>query len=186
VTFGELLHALRAAADRGVDFRDIEDDIEFLAEHEPGTSRAGALAHTGDEQMRIWALGLIADPRDHDRIVAALEDPELRFTALEALGNQRDRDHTDRIARTFLADPDPLVRSKAAGLVIWLRRPGFLEALLPLTADPDRDVRSVITLKLGIRPDPAAESLLRVLADDADDRIRRSATRALERLTRRG
>ncbi|GIE29591.1 hypothetical protein Ait01nite_026360 [Actinoplanes italicus] len=183
MTFGELLHALRAAADRGADFRDLEDDIEHLAEHEPEASRAETLAYTGDEEMRIWALGLIGDPRDRDRFVAALDDPDLRFTALEALGNQPDRDHTDRIARTFLDDPDPMVRSKAAGLVLWLRRPGYIEALLPLTADPDRDVRSVITLRLGIRAEPAAEPLLRIMLDDPDDRIRRSAEKALQRLT---
>ena len=185
MTFGELLHALRAAADRGADVSAIEDDIEHLAEHAPEASRADALAHPGDEQMRIWALGLIGDSRDRDRIVAALADPGLRFTALEALGSQNDRDDTDRIARTLLSDPDPRIRSKAAGLVAWLRRPGYVDALLPLTADLDRDVRSVITSRLALQADPATAPLLQAMRDDPDDRIRRSVALALDRIARR-
>jgi HEAT repeat protein len=180
--FADLLHRLRAAADRGLDFRDLEDEIEHLAECEPETSRADALAYTGDESMRIWALGLIGDPRDLPRIVAALDDPDLRFTALEAVGGQRDRDVIDPIARAYLTDADPHVRAKAAGLVAWLRRPGYVEALMPLTGDGDEHVRSIVTLRLAVRADPDAAPLLRVMLDDPAGRIRRSAQRALDRL----
>jgi HEAT repeat protein len=196
--FADLLHRLRAAADRdlrggdlpdldfcGLGLGELKDEIEHLAEFEPEASRAEALAYTGDELMRIWALGLIGDPRDLDRIVAALDDPGLRFTALEAVGGQRDRDVIDPIARGYLTDPDPDVRAKAVSLVAWLRRPGYVDALMPLTRDPDENVRSIITLRLAIRAEPAAEPLLRVMVDDPVDRIRRSAQRGLEHLTGR-
>ncbi|BEL05021.1 hypothetical protein Q0Z83_032120 [Actinoplanes sichuanensis] len=182
--FGQLLRRLRSAADQGFDFREIEDEIEYLAEFEAETSRAEALALTGDASMRIWALGLIGDARDLPILVAALDDPALRFTALEAVGGQRDRGPIDAIARGYLTDPDPAVRSKAAGLVAWLRRPGYVAALMPLTGDPDQDVRSGITNRLAMRGDATAVPLLRVMLGDPVERIRRNAQRGLDRLTR--
>ncbi|MFC4068417.1 HEAT repeat domain-containing protein [Actinoplanes subglobosus] len=115
------------------------------------------------------------DPGSHD--------PGLRAAALEALGRQPDRDLIDRVARAHLTDPDPLVRGVAAGLVAWLRRPGYVDALMPLTTDPAGDVRSVVTLRLGMGRDPAAVPLLQVMTGDPDDRIRRSAVLALRHLT---
>src|SRR5689334_13103100 len=79
----------------------------------PRTSRADALACSGDEQMRIWALGLIGDPRDRDRIVAALADPGLRFTALEALSKRlavRADPATAPLLHAMREDPDDRVR----------------------------------------------------------------------------
>ncbi|MEU4155414.1 HEAT repeat domain-containing protein [Actinoplanes sp. NPDC026670] len=182
--FGELLRQLRSAADQGFDFREIEDEIEYLAEFEAETSRAEALAFTGDASMRVWALGLIGDARDLPIMVAALDDPALRHTALEAVGGQRDREPIDGIARAFLDDPDPGVRRQAASLVAWLRRPGYAEALLPLTRDTDQDVRSVITLRLAMHGDATAAPLLRIMLDDPVERIRRNAQRGLDRLSR--
>jgi len=88
--------------------------------------------------MRLWAMGLLGDPRDFDVLSAGLVDPGLRFTALEALANQPDADRVDAVARSFLSDPDPMVRSKAAGMVAFRARPGALAALLPLADDPVR------------------------------------------------
>jgi len=68
--------------------------------------------------------------------VASLADPQLRYTAFEGLANQPDVERVDAIARTMLGDPDPMIRSKAAGMVSFCAGPNVLEALLPLTRDP--------------------------------------------------
>jgi HEAT repeat protein len=176
------LRALNAAVDRGVDVTSLTDDIEALVEDDPEGSRTAVHAYTGDEGLRLWALGLIGDPRDFDVLAGGLADPLLRFTALEGLANQPDADRVDAVVRLFLDDPDPKVRSRAAGTVAFLGRPGALAALLPLVEDPDPDVRMILGWRLGGLGDPAAEPALRVLLTDSDKRVRSFAARGLARL----
>jgi len=80
-------------------------------------SRAAVLAHAGDEEMRVWTLGLLSGPADFDVLAAVLAGPRVRYTALEAVANQPDADRVDAVIRSWLNDPDPAVRSKAAGVV---------------------------------------------------------------------
>ena len=160
------------------------DDIEALLEHDPEGSRNAVHAYAGDEGMRLWALGLIGDPRDFDTLAAGLDDPLLRYTALEGLANQPDLDRVDAIARSFLGDPNPKVRSKAARTVASHARPGALASLLPLVEDPEPDVRMILAWDLGGLGDPAADSALQVLLTDSDEQVRSFAARGLTRLTR--
>lgn len=191
-TFGELLHALRDAVDRGADIGDLEDEIDHLAEFAPGTSRAAALAWPGTtgpgggtgESMRLFALGKIGDPRDFPRFVAALDDPGLRDVALEGLGQQADRAAVDRVVRPLLAHPDPHTRSRAISIVAWCRQPGYLTALEPLTRDADRYLRWITATKLGLTKDPGAAPLVRAMLGDPDDGVRGTAARSLDRLDR--
>ena len=181
-TIDDLLRALGAAVDRRVDVSPLTDAIEALVEEDPEGSRAAVYAYSGDEGMRLWVMGLLGDPRDFDVLAAGLADPELRFTALEALANQPDADRVDAVARSFLDDPDPMVRSKAAGMVSFWARPGALAVLMPLADDPVPDVRMVLGWYLGQLRDRAAEPTLRLLLADPDEQVRKFAGRGLARL----
>jgi HEAT repeat protein len=176
----ELLNALRAAIDGGAETSELADAIEALAEQDPESCRAAAYA-CPDDGMRLWALGLVADERDFDVLAAGLADPALRYTALEALANQSDTDRMDAVARPLLADPDPAVRSKAAGIVAFAAKPGALTELLPLAADPVPHVRMVTAWHLG-GLGPTAEPTLRMLLDDPDPEVRTFAERGLARV----
>jgi HEAT repeat protein len=162
-TLDELMRALRPAVDRGVDVSSLTDAIEALVDNDPEGSRAAVYAHSGDEPMRMWVLGLLGDPRDFDVLAAGLADPHLRFTALEGVANQPDADRVDGVARSLLDDPDPMVRSKAAGIVAWRARSGALAVLTPLADDPDPHVRMTLGWYLGGLRDRAAEPTLRML-----------------------
>ncbi|WP_433249529.1 HEAT repeat domain-containing protein [Actinomadura nitritigenes] len=125
-----LMGALNAAHDP-VDKGRLMDEIEAIIMTDPEGSRATVLAYEGDEGLRLRALGEVGDPADFDLIAEALADPALRETALEALAGQPDAGGVDALARSYLDDPAPAVRSRAAGLVAFHGRPGAVEALLP-------------------------------------------------------
>ncbi|MEU4222069.1 HEAT repeat domain-containing protein [Actinoplanes sp. NPDC026623] len=161
------------------------DEIEALVEDDPEGSRAAVWSFAGDEGMRLRLVGFLGDPRDFDVLVAGLADPRLRYTALEGLANQPDDEQVDAVARSLLDDSDPMVRSKAAGIVAFQARPGALVALLPLADDPDPHVRMVLGWYLGGLRDRAAEPALRGLLADPEDQVRKFAARGLARLNRR-
>ncbi|MBO3741774.1 HEAT repeat domain-containing protein [Actinoplanes flavus] len=180
-SFGELLRALREAVRRGHDITAIEDDLDHLAEFEPEASRVQALAYTGDESGRLWGLGKIGDPRDLEVFVAALDDPALRMTAFEGLGQQPDRVRVDAVVRPYLHDGDPRTRARAVGLVSWCRQPGALQALTPLAGDENAGVRRSLGICLE-RLGAEAEPLLLVLMEDPDPGVRASASLGMRRL----
>ncbi|MEV0562723.1 HEAT repeat domain-containing protein [Dactylosporangium sp. NPDC050588] len=178
-----LLHAMR-------DVRDcadpVADEIDELVAADPAHSRAVILAHTGDEVTRLWALGRLGDPLDLPAVAAALTDPALRHVAMEALGGIRDAAGVDAVARPLLADPDPVIRAMAVGIVAFHARPGAVAALVPLAADPDPDVRMRLAWRLGALPGPEPELALRTLLTDPVRRVRTFAARGLARRTARG
>ncbi|MET3421206.1 HEAT repeat protein [Actinoplanes tereljensis] len=182
-TLDELLRAL-ATAGPGVDVPSLVDDIEAFVEGDPERSRTAIWSFAGDEGLRLRLVGFLADPRDFDVLVSALVDPRLRYTALEGLANQPDVERVDAVARSLLDDPDPMVRSKAAGMVSFGARPGALEVLLPLAGDPVPHVRMVLGWHLGGLRDRAAEPVLRGLLTDPDEQVRKFAARGLARLNR--
>ena len=111
-----------------------------------------------------------------DLVIDELDGPEV-FLALEGLANQPDAERVDAVVRPFLGDLDPKVRSKAAGVVGFLARPGAL------AEDPNPEVRMILGWRLGGLGSPAAESALHVLLTDSDERVRSFAARGLARLT---
>ncbi|MGK5684035.1 HEAT repeat domain-containing protein [Actinoplanes sp. URMC 104] len=185
VTLDELLRAL-AAAGPGEDVSPLMDDIEALVAEDPDGSRSAVLSFADDGGVRLWLVGLLADPRDFDVLAAALADPRLRATALEGLMNQPDVDRVDAVARRLLDDADPLIRSRAAGMVAFRAGPGALDVLLPRADDPVAHVRMVLGWYLGGLGDPVAEPTLRGLLADPDDQVRAFAARGLARLNRQG
>ncbi|MFC5186822.1 HEAT repeat domain-containing protein [Actinomadura harenae] len=160
------------------------DEIETIIMTDPEGSRATVLASQGDERLRLRALGEVGDPADFGLITAALGDPALRCAALEALAGQPDADGADALARSYLDDPTPDVRSRAAGLVAFHGRPNAVEALLPLTRDPVAHVRMKLAWDLGALGGPAVEAALHRLLDDPDEMVRKSAARGLTRKVR--
>ncbi|BFU46676.1 hypothetical protein KRMM14A1004_49130 [Krasilnikovia sp. MM14-A1004] len=160
------------------------DDIEAIVEGDPEGSRTAVWSFAGDEGMRLRLVGFLADPRDFEVLAAALADPQLRYTALEALANQPDAERVDAAARSYLDDADPMVRSMAAGIVSFRARPGALEVLLPLADDPVPHVRMVLGWHLGGLRDRAAEPTLRRLMADTEEQVRKFAARGLARLNR--
>jgi HEAT repeat protein len=183
-TLDQLLRELRAARDRDVDVSSLTDAIEAQVEADPEGSREAVHGYAGDEGMRLWAVGLLRDPRDFDVLAAGLVDPELRLTALEALASQPDAGRVDDVARSLLDDPDPAVRAKAAGVVAFWARPAALVVLSPLADDPVAHVRMVVGWYLGGLRDRAAEPILRRLLADPDEQVRKFAGRGLTRLNR--
>lgn len=180
-TLDKLLRAL-AAAGPGVDMSPLIDDIEALVEEDPENSRSAVWSFAGAEGIRLRLVGFLGDPRDFDVLAASLADPQLRSTALEGLTNQPDVERVDAVARALLDDVDPLIRSRAAGMVAFRARPGALEVLLPLADDPAPHVRMLLGWYLGGLRDRAAEPTLRRLLDDPDDQVRAFAARGLARL----
>ena len=180
----ELLNALRIAVDRGHDVSPLTDEIEALVEDDPDGSRVAVYAFDGDEMIRLWAIGLLGDPRDFDTLTAALVDPDLRFTALEALTNQPDAGRADDVARSLVNDPDPKMRSTAAGMVAYRARPGALAVLRSLAADADPHVRMVLAYHLGQLGDKEAEPTLRILLADPHEQVRKFAVRSMAKLSR--
>ncbi|MFF5078149.1 HEAT repeat domain-containing protein [Actinoplanes sp. NPDC000266] len=185
MSLGELLPVLHAAVQRGDDVSDLVDAIEAHVEEDPEGSRTAVRAYSGDDGLRLWVLGLVADPRDFDVFDAALADPELRLTALEAVSHQPDTDRVDAIARSCLDDPEARVRSRAVGMVGFAAKPGALDALLPRLGDPDPHVRMQLAWRLGGLRDSRAESALCTLLTDPDEAVRKFATRGIARLARR-
>jgi HEAT repeat protein len=114
-------------------------------------------AHT--RQLLADLLGFQAAPAGVEALIAALSDPEgrVRSSAADALG------------KVFLAHPE-LPEREAAGAAL-LARAGI---------EPAVTTRTVLLTALGTtRYEPALEAL-RAALDDPDERIRSSATWALE------
>jgi hypothetical protein len=49
--------------DRNADVSSSTDMIEALVDEDPEGSREAAYAYSGDEMMRLWAIGLVAEVR---------------------------------------------------------------------------------------------------------------------------
>jgi len=184
-TLDELLQALHTGVAGKLDVSSLTDAIEALVEAQPEDSRQAIYAYTGNEGLRLWAICLLGDPRDFAVLAAGLADPQLRATALEALANQPDAVRVDEIARSFLDDPDPMVRSRVVRMVAFRARPGALAVLSPLAQDPVSHVRMILGWCLGGLRDQAAEATLRRLLADPDEQVRAFAVRGLGRLNRR-
>lgn len=180
----DLLRALHVAVAQGADVSSLTDEIEARVEDDPDGSRPAAQAFAVNAMIRLWALGLLGDPRDFDTLNAGLVDPDLRFTALEALAHQPDAGRVDDVARSFVNDPDPRIRATAVGMVAFRARPGALAVLRPLAADADPQVRMVLAFRLGQLGDNEAEPTLRLLLDDPDEQVRKFAIRGMARLNR--
>jgi HEAT repeat protein len=181
-TVAGLLMQLSAATDRGADVSPLTDALQTLIAADPEGTRAAVLAYAGDERTRLWAIGLLADPRDVGLLEAALADPRLRCTALEALAVQPAGDRVDALARSCLDDRDPRVRALAVGLVACRADAAALAGVQRLADDPDVRVRIAVAWRLALLGDRVAEPALRRLRDDPDEMVRRLGEQGLHRL----
>ncbi len=103
------------------------------------------LLNDDDWWLRICAadtLGQFKDPRAVDALTAALDDPEARWAAVEALGRIGDAKSLPRLSK-LLNDPAPEVRIEVLLALPNFNHPKILEALHRVAkSDPHRSVRA--------------------------------------------
>ena len=142
-----------------------------------------------------FAYGPPLDPGHAARLIeiwiiesqpAAPTDPRARaarLASLRNLGRRQDDEAVAELSRILAQDPDPAVRTQAAGI---LGRPGDVRAIPALTAalgdqQPSVRIQAVHGLRR-LGGEGAAEALGRVLLSDPDPSVRRVAAGALTSL----
>jgi HEAT repeat protein len=144
-----------------------------LDDDDPTVRRAAAVA-----------LGEIGDPRGAARLTAALREPELETTALEAL-RRMGRAALPELERAF-AGASAAVRRQLVDLLARLEDPRVERLLLAALADPSAEVRADAAFALGdARVFDALRPLMALKAQDPSPEVRRAASAALRRLAPR-
>ncbi len=119
-----------------------------------------------------------AQDLDAVRRNAASGNTELERSAIVQIRNVRSAD-ASRIALPLLKDKDDIVRSSAAGAVIYLPPTDAAAALIPLLGDKAEFVRQETAYALGDVGDPSAVNrLIRTVQKDTDP-VRNAAVVAL-------
>jgi HEAT repeat protein len=138
-----------------------------------------------DRDVRATALNALiglAVPDSADLATGALDDPDgfVRATAAKLLGDLGDARHVDAIGRLLDADPDPVVRQRAAESLMRLGGDAVLPYLTRGLADPMERVRRAAVQGVSkLDPLAAKEALVRLLHEDAVWEIRAEAAHAL-------
>jgi len=112
----------------------------------------------------------------NDALLSALRDPdpEVRASAVQALGRIGDATHADRVTAA-LGDDAATVRARAAFALGLLGAPEGVDALLDLVRDDDVSVRGRVADALGLVGDPRSEGALLHLMDDSESSVVASA-----------
>ena len=141
---------------------------------EPASVRGHALA----------SVGYFSTPRVHDAIVAGHGDPDLRQSAVRAMGRNCDPGWTE----TLLADSsskNAALREEAARAIGEIEDERGVSRLLELLEDPTVGVRLAAIWALGeIGGDEAQEALIYCL-EDAREPVREAAEAALAEIAAR-
>jgi twitching motility protein PilT len=151
------LESLRAFGDQLV-----EPIIELLSDPDPETRSAAVgiatffddprvvphaipLLQDSDWWIRVAAadtLGRLKDPRAVEPLVAALNDPDVKWSVVEALGRIGDPRALNALGR-MLADPQPDVRIEVMQALKNFNHPQVPKALMQIaTSDENRNVRT--------------------------------------------
>lgn len=108
-------------------------------------------------------------------------DPEVRWTAIEALYELRDPQAPVILRKALGSDSDPELRAKAASLLKNKADPSAISNLAAGLKDPDKDVRIAALAALGAIGDPIAAARVAESLKDPDPEVRMEAIRTLER-----
>lgn len=117
---------------------------------------------SSERQAALTALGQMEDPSARAAMKEMLDsdDPALRGAALQTLLWSGDGEVEPGLLERALADPDPLVRSAAVGVLGGRGSPEALDRLVLLVDDPDLSIRTSALSALGATGAPEAEEAL--------------------------
>ena len=136
-----------------------DQDAAWAEAAASGWRGGGAPFESEFTRQSLWTAAFSADRRDLPdaivrlrEVVADRKQPGIvRATALEALAARGES--VEDLLDATLADPDPLVRSAAAGCAAHLPPRECIARLLPLLGDPSRRVRIDAASALAPLPD---------------------------------
>ncbi len=132
-------------------------------------------------QEALAALGYIGDTRVDEEIRRALKSPELRLSAIRAIGRTADASWRGVLAK-LSADADPRVREEVARACGEMADQRFVTMATDLVEDPSLDVRTAAIAALGqIGGEEARDALIYAL-EDKRAVIRDAATEALSQI----
>ena len=130
-----------------------------------------------------WAmaqgLAMLGDRRGVEPLIAALDDPRTDHYAAGCLADLPDPRAIEPLTRVFRNAQDPEHIHSAASALAKL---GAVEPLLKSLGDERLLVRLYAIMGLGEARETRALDLIRPMADDPDDRIRRVAGEAVRRI----
>jgi HEAT repeat protein len=153
--------------------------------HERNVARIRELLGDSQRDVRATALdalvGLeVPDAEGLAREALRDEDSFVRVTAVRLLGDLGDPESAHALAERLIHDGDPVVRQRAAEALGVLGGEVSFEGLAAGLADPAERVRvACIESLAGQDPGRAAQTLSRLVVEDASWQVRAQAARAL-------
>ena len=142
--------------------------------------------------VSIRALGKIGGPRAHQALPALMtsETPPIRAAAVSAVGDLRDRQHTD-LAAKLLNDPAIMVRASAAEALGKIGDPNAIDALAAALNSDDAYyrgsslwIRRHFVMAMGEIGHRKAYPVLLLALSDSDPMVVSESITALENISR--
>jgi HEAT repeat protein len=163
-------------------------DALALVDADWGAAMAGLIRTEADASVRAVLAASLRRAAAEDAwaglsTAATDTSADVRAAALRTMGGREDSARYSALILVALQDEASTVRAAAARAVGWVALTDGWEALLPLLADPDADVRlqALGALERLDRRQAAGAPGVRALAEDPDARVARAAQRILER-----
>lgn len=166
--------------------RDVGTGGQAIGEGGPGQAAGAALGAAIGEAARGLRVGLTAEGKPVEALLADLEssDARVRDHAVQALGERRDPRAVPGLIRR-LSDADRQVVDRAIGALAQLRDPRAVPALIDLSRGTDATIALRLVPVVGDIGGPDAEGWLLTLEQaDPDPRVRAAAAEALSGLRR--